>query len=213
MTRCEKCNPIPISLSILNKGSESELKIEGVSARWLDKAENSKRNSTRFCGLASALSLKRAGAALYRRLKEYLMTEEQLKENGYPMPHPEKPGRAILFTAEEKKTTDCKLCWLFHSAVFARYITGEDACPACKWSFCIKTLLVSTWCSCCDGSPWLRHVQASRLWRRGAWLQEPAAFLKDEFLQLACHENVSFATRFIVSGVWGSVRFLIAAKD
>lgn len=43
--------------------------------------------------------------------------------------------------------------------------------------------------------------------------EEPAAFLKDEFLQLACHENVSFATRFIVSGVWGSVRFLIAAKD
>ncbi|NWU96273.1 REXO1 exonuclease, partial [Upupa epops] len=52
------------------------------------------------------------GAALYRRLKEYLMTEEQLKENGYPMPHPEKPGRAVLFTAEEKKTTDssCRIC-------------------------------------------------------------------------------------------------------
>ncbi|NXP52976.1 REXO1 exonuclease, partial [Heliornis fulica] len=52
------------------------------------------------------------GAALYRRLKEYLMTEEQLKENGYPMPHPEKPGRAVLFTVEEKKTIDssCRVC-------------------------------------------------------------------------------------------------------
>ncbi|NWU50859.1 REXO1 exonuclease, partial [Dromas ardeola] len=52
------------------------------------------------------------GVALYRRLKDYLMTEEQLKENGYPMPHPEKPGRAVLFTAEEKKTTDssCRIC-------------------------------------------------------------------------------------------------------
>lgn len=40
------------------------------------------------------------------------MTEEQLKENGYPMPHPERPGRAVLFTGEEKKTIDCKLCWL-----------------------------------------------------------------------------------------------------
>ncbi|XP_009961525.2 RNA exonuclease 1 homolog isoform X3 [Tyto alba] len=52
------------------------------------------------------------GAALYRRLKEYLMTEEQLKENGYPMPHPEKPGRAVLFAAEEKKTLDssCRIC-------------------------------------------------------------------------------------------------------
>ncbi|NXG05665.1 REXO1 exonuclease, partial [Sakesphorus luctuosus] len=52
------------------------------------------------------------GAALYRRLKDYLMTEEQLKENGYPMPHPEKAGRAILFTAEEKKVLDssCRIC-------------------------------------------------------------------------------------------------------
>ncbi|XP_060089108.1 LOW QUALITY PROTEIN: RNA exonuclease 1 homolog [Heteronotia binoei] len=52
------------------------------------------------------------GAALYRRLKEYLMTEEQLKENSYPMPCPEKPGRAIVFTVEEKKTADssCRVC-------------------------------------------------------------------------------------------------------
>ncbi|NWS22376.1 REXO1 exonuclease, partial [Pachyramphus minor] len=52
------------------------------------------------------------GAALYRRLKEYLMTEEQLKENGYPMPHPDKAGRAVLFTAEEKKVLDssCRIC-------------------------------------------------------------------------------------------------------
>lgn len=80
---------------------------------------------------------------MYRRLKEYLMTEEQLKENGYPMPHPEKPGRAVLFTAEEKKTIDCKLCWLLRSARFARYITAGDARPACKRSFCIKRFLVA----------------------------------------------------------------------
>ncbi|OXB61640.1 hypothetical protein ASZ78_006328 [Callipepla squamata] len=63
------------------------------------------------------------GAALYRRLKEYLMTEEQLKENGYPMPHPEKPGRAVLFTAEEKKSTDCKLgCFVLQC--FAVCVSG-----------------------------------------------------------------------------------------
>ncbi|XP_029469818.1 RNA exonuclease 1 homolog isoform X2 [Rhinatrema bivittatum] len=52
------------------------------------------------------------GAGLYRKLKEYLLTEEQLKENGYPMPHPEKPGRALLFTSEEKKASDsfCRIC-------------------------------------------------------------------------------------------------------
>ncbi|XP_064031460.1 RNA exonuclease 1 homolog [Pogoniulus pusillus] len=52
------------------------------------------------------------GAALYRRLRSYLLSEEQLKENGYPLPHPDRPGRALLFTAEEKKTTDssCRIC-------------------------------------------------------------------------------------------------------
>lgn len=48
------------------------------------------------------------GAALYGRLKEYLLTEDQLKENGYPFPHPERPGGAVLFTAEEKKPKDCE---------------------------------------------------------------------------------------------------------
>ncbi|XP_063003242.1 RNA exonuclease 1 homolog isoform X2 [Elgaria multicarinata webbii] len=52
------------------------------------------------------------GAALYRRLKEYVLTEEDLKEHGYPMPCPEKPGRAIVFTAEERKMADgpCRVC-------------------------------------------------------------------------------------------------------
>lgn len=57
------------------------------------------------------------------------MTEEQLKENGYPMPHPEKAGRAVLFTAEEKKVIDCKLCWLFPSVGFAGY---SWSCPFCS---------------------------------------------------------------------------------
>ncbi|XP_007952760.1 RNA exonuclease 1 homolog [Orycteropus afer afer] len=52
------------------------------------------------------------GLALYSRLKEYLLTEDQLKENGYPFPHPERPGRAVIFTAEEKKPKDasCRIC-------------------------------------------------------------------------------------------------------
>ncbi|XP_012660025.1 RNA exonuclease 1 homolog [Otolemur garnettii] len=52
------------------------------------------------------------GAALYSRLREYLLTEDQLKENGYPFPHPERPGGAVIFTAEEKKPKDssCRIC-------------------------------------------------------------------------------------------------------
>lgn len=46
------------------------------------------------------------GNTLYSRLREYLLTPEQLKENGYPFPHPERPGGAVIFTAEEKKPKD-----------------------------------------------------------------------------------------------------------
>ncbi|XP_062040915.1 RNA exonuclease 1 homolog isoform X2 [Lepus europaeus] len=51
-------------------------------------------------------------AALYGRLREYLLTEDQLKENGYPFPHPERPGGAIIFTPEEKRPKDpsCRIC-------------------------------------------------------------------------------------------------------
>lgn len=34
------------------------------------------------------------------------------------------------------------------------------------------------------------------------WLQKSAAF-EDKFLQLACHKNVGFDTRFIVCGMGG----------
>ncbi|XP_066198676.1 RNA exonuclease 1 homolog [Saccopteryx leptura] len=53
------------------------------------------------------------GAALYNRLKEYLLTEDQLKENGYPFPHPKRPGGAVIFTTEEKtqpKDSSCRVC-------------------------------------------------------------------------------------------------------
>ncbi|XP_010983794.2 uncharacterized protein LOC105093611 [Camelus dromedarius] len=36
------------------------------------------------------------GIILYRHLKDYLLTEEQLHENNYPQPNPDKPGSVLL---------------------------------------------------------------------------------------------------------------------
>ncbi|XP_069818627.1 RNA exonuclease 1 homolog isoform X2 [Dendropsophus ebraccatus] len=51
-------------------------------------------------------------ATIYEKLKKYILTPEQLKEHGYPLVHPEKSGRAVVFTEEEKKNSDssCKIC-------------------------------------------------------------------------------------------------------
>ena len=64
------------------------------------------------CGRGLTTFLVSPGAALYSRLKEYLLMEGQLKENSYPFPHPKKPGGAVIFTAGENKPKDssCRIC-------------------------------------------------------------------------------------------------------
>ncbi|KAM4739714.1 RNA exonuclease 1 homolog isoform 1-T1 [Anableps anableps] len=46
---------------------------------------------------------KLSGASLYRKLKAYLMTEEQLQEHGYPRLNPEASGKAVIYNIPEKK--------------------------------------------------------------------------------------------------------------
>ncbi|KAM4628628.1 RNA exonuclease 1 homolog [Polymixia lowei] len=46
---------------------------------------------------------KLTGATLYRKLRTYLMTEEQLQEHGYPRTTPESAGRATIHNLPEKK--------------------------------------------------------------------------------------------------------------
>uniref|UniRef100_A0A8C4FG76 REX1, RNA exonuclease 1 homolog n=1 Tax=Dicentrarchus labrax TaxID=13489 RepID=A0A8C4FG76_DICLA len=46
---------------------------------------------------------KLSGATLYRKLKTYMMTEEQLQEHGYPRINPDAPGKAIIYNLPEKK--------------------------------------------------------------------------------------------------------------
>ncbi|XP_041862564.1 RNA exonuclease 1 homolog [Melanotaenia boesemani] len=46
---------------------------------------------------------KLTGVTLYRKLKAYLMTEEQLQEHGYPRTNAEASGRAVIYNLPEKK--------------------------------------------------------------------------------------------------------------
>ncbi|XP_062051160.1 putative exonuclease GOR [Lepus europaeus] len=66
----------------------------------------------RLRGLVPSAAPSANSATLYRRLGRYLLTEDQLKENGYPFPHPERPGGAILFKGQEKlpKDASCRIC-------------------------------------------------------------------------------------------------------
>ncbi|XP_043909905.1 RNA exonuclease 1 homolog isoform X2 [Protopterus annectens] len=72
------------------------------------------------------------GANLYRKLKAYVMTEEQLEKNGYPMPHPEKAGRAVILANEEKKASDqlsricCRCGAEYALSVSGNYVRKEE---------------------------------------------------------------------------------------
>ncbi|XP_053286526.1 RNA exonuclease 1 homolog [Pleuronectes platessa] len=46
---------------------------------------------------------KLTGVTLYRKLKAYMMTEEQLQEHGYPRFNPDAPGKALVYNVPEKK--------------------------------------------------------------------------------------------------------------
>ncbi|XP_049732158.1 RNA exonuclease 1 homolog isoform X3 [Elephas maximus indicus] len=116
------------------------------------------------------------GAALYSRLKEYLLTEDQLKDNGYPFPHPERPGGAVIFTAEEKKPKDasCRICcrcgaeYLVSSS--GRCVRAEECCY--HWGRLRRNRVAGGWetqytcCSAAVGSVGCQvakqHVQDGR---------------------------------------------------
>ncbi|KAM4862354.1 RNA exonuclease 1 homolog [Urocitellus parryii] len=49
-------------------------------------------------------------AALYSRLRDYVLSQEQLHGHGYPFPHPQKPGAALLLGALEEPRHGLRIC-------------------------------------------------------------------------------------------------------
>ncbi|XP_072903785.1 RNA exonuclease 1 homolog [Hemitrygon akajei] len=97
------------------------------------------------------------GAALYRALKDYVLSEEQLK-NGYPHFNPDKPGTAVLFNDEAKKCLAdsfiqvCCRCGISFSVTpDGKYISKEEC--VYHWGKLIRWQVSNGWeCrySCCE---------------------------------------------------------------
>ncbi|XP_048451339.1 RNA exonuclease 1 homolog isoform X2 [Rhincodon typus] len=100
------------------------------------------------------------GAALYSVLKSYVLTEGQLKENGYPQRDPENPGIALLFNGEANKyiadsliQVCCRCGRPFSVTPDGSYISKEECSH--HWGRTIKRQVSGGWdarYSCCGGS-------------------------------------------------------------
>ncbi|XP_067409277.1 RNA exonuclease 1 homolog isoform X2 [Emydura macquarii macquarii] len=73
------------------------------------------------------------GVVLYRLLKDYILTEDQLNENGYPQPNPEKPGSAILGTgitktavSDASKRVCCRCGEIYTVTASGKHIRKEE---------------------------------------------------------------------------------------
>ncbi|XP_054253609.1 putative exonuclease GOR [Indicator indicator] len=73
--------------------------------------------------------LKEHGSALYELLKDYILTKEQLNENNFPRPNPEKSGSAILPKVVKGPVHDAlkRLCCRC-GTVYAVNSSGEHTC-------------------------------------------------------------------------------------
>uniref|UniRef100_A0A8C0H537 Exonuclease domain-containing protein n=1 Tax=Chelonoidis abingdonii TaxID=106734 RepID=A0A8C0H537_CHEAB len=77
--------------------------------------------------------LERPRIVLYRILKDYVLTEEQLHENGYPQPNPEKPGSAILgngitktAVSDASKRVCCRCGEIYTVTASGKHIRKEE---------------------------------------------------------------------------------------
>nr|XP_061831812.1 RNA exonuclease 1 homolog [Nerophis lumbriciformis] len=102
---------------------------------------------------------KLSGAALYRKLKVYLMTEEQLQEHGYPRMN-SSAGKAVIYNLPEKKTvTDpfskicCRCGAEYKVNVNGNCVRKEECCF--HWGRLRRQKVAGGWetmYSCCSGA-------------------------------------------------------------
>ncbi|XP_028910670.1 RNA exonuclease 1 homolog isoform X2 [Ornithorhynchus anatinus] len=100
-----------------------------------------------------------AGAALYRHLREYILTGQQLYENNYPQPNPGRPGNAVFYNEgykwylEDATRRLCCRCGKIYSVTSSGSHIQKEEC-----SYHYGKMLrfevaggLETRYSCCDG--------------------------------------------------------------
>ncbi|XP_061093910.1 RNA exonuclease 1 homolog [Conger conger] len=112
---------------------------------------------------------KLVGANLYRKLKEYVMTEEQLQEHCYPRPHPDRPGRAIVYNMPEKKNVDpfskvcCRCGAEYKITPNGNCVRKEECCH--HWGRLRRYKAAGGWetqYSCCSGAVGSQGCQVAK---------------------------------------------------
>ncbi|KAM4706959.1 uncharacterized protein O3C94_001919 [Discoglossus pictus] len=74
-----------------------------------------------------------SGIRLYKNLKEYLLSDEQLQENGFPRPNPEKPGSALLHHMPTKTAVNdvlrrvcCRCGEIYSVTLLGKHVRKEE---------------------------------------------------------------------------------------
>ncbi|XP_058849958.1 RNA exonuclease 1 homolog [Acipenser ruthenus] len=100
-----------------------------------------------------------AGAALYEQLKEYVMTDEMLKVNGFPLQHPDKPAAAFFGDVSKKSTTGslkriCCRCGATYSVTSSGKHVRKEECNYHSGKVLKKKVPggLDTRYSCCEGA-------------------------------------------------------------
>ncbi|XP_043917371.1 RNA exonuclease 1 homolog [Protopterus annectens] len=165
---------LTIAVNTLKKLREQNgtLSVNGLQCGGRDQKKQDKNDFT--------------GLALYRHLLEYILTEQQLQENGYPRPHPEKKGMAILYSGVSKdlvvdplKRVCCRCGKIYTVTGKGRHVRKEEC--NYHWGRVVRHRVpggLETRYSCCEGVVGSQGCQSAKAHVHDGRKENPSGFMK-----------------------------------
>ncbi|XP_068089964.1 RNA exonuclease 1 homolog isoform X3 [Hyperolius riggenbachi] len=141
-----------------NKVTSQKVNKKGISHKSVLEGKLTVKNSSSVQN-SDCQGEQSTDVILYKQLKNYILTPEQLKDHGYPLAHPEKPGKAVVFTEEEKKSSSssiriCCRCGVeFMVTQSGKYVRQEECVH--HWGRLRRQRVPGGWetqYSCCSGA-------------------------------------------------------------